>query len=115
MVIGSGLKDKLMGFIRGAGEREDPVIESVELDDYETRDKVLKGLRRMRRRQMDVVEKERLREDINRFNRRKASKDFVGLSLFDEKVTGLKGLKKGKGVGKQRLFAKSPFFSKGFK
>jgi len=110
MGISDTLQDKLKGFIKGTDPVESRVIESVELDDFETRDKVLKSMRRMRRRQMDITEKDKLRKDIDTFNQRKASKDFIGTSLFDGKINGLKGLKKGKKVGNQSFFNKGNFF-----
>ncbi len=106
MVISDALKDKLKGLVSGEPSVEGPNPFD-DRDDFETQDKVLKGMRRMRRRQMDIVEKDKLQNDINVFNRRKASKDFIGTSLFDTKITGLKGLKK---VKPQKMFGKSKFF-----
>ena len=46
------------------------------LGDFETRDKYLKSLRRQRRRQFDVVEKEKLKKQISSFEHKRNTAMF---------------------------------------
>lgn len=102
------LKDKLKGFIKGGGEaRVDPFAGQ---DDFETRDRVLKATRRLRRRQMDIVEKRQLDKTILAFNRREASRAFIGESLFK---TGMDGKSIKKKRAKQSFMDGSGFLGKG--
>lgn len=102
MAISDVLKDKLKGMFSVGFTPRDDLLDP--RDDYETRDKSLRAMRRMRRRQMDIVEKERLRKEMNEFKRRKDSKDFVGDSII--------GPKKKKFV-KQSFMSGDSYFRKG--
>lgn len=101
MVLSSGLRDKLKGLFSRSNNASNGFV-SEPVDDFETRDKVVKALRRQRRQQMDIVEKEGLRKSIQDFEIEKGKKDFVGDS-------GLVG----EGVGRRAKKVKNNFFGKG--
>ncbi len=112
MGLSESLKDKLKDFISGKSESSGEVVSAADdLDDFETRDKVVKALRRQKRRQMDIVEKDQLRNSIMAFDRKKASDDFIGKSLFDSSVGGI--IRKKKKSVNQGFMGGKDFFSKG--
>lgn len=59
--------------------RESSGQEGPELDDWETRDRGLKSMRRLRRRQLDLVEKEKLKKQINLFERNRTRREVFGI------------------------------------
>jgi len=88
------LGDKLKGALKGVSNigksyeaRNKGYFEG---DEYETRDKSLKALRRQRRSQMDIDEKKRLRDEINNFERRKTSEDIMGTPTLTRPQKGSK-------------------------
>lgn len=109
MGIGDILKDKLKGMLsKGFSSGEPEVVDG--RDDFETRDKTLKAKRRLRRRQMDTVEKRQLDKDILAFNRVEATKAFIGESLFNSTLDGSNRKKK---KADQSFMGGSSFMGKG--
>ncbi len=111
MGIGDLLKDKLKGMFSEGFSKDETTPVFDDRDDFETRDKTLKAKRRMRRRQIDIIERRKLDKDILAFNRGEARKAFVGESLFDSTMDGGKR-KKGKKVN-QSFMGGSGFLGKG--
>jgi hypothetical protein len=80
--------------------KKDAVVESVDVrDDWETRDKSLMALRRLRRRQLDEMERKQLVKDMSEYNQAK-SKAYLNDSSIFNSGGNLKSKKKFKG----RLF-----------
>lgn len=81
------LFEKLKGFVRnkldssGADEVREPVDLDV-LHGRETSDKSLMSLRRLRRKQLDEVERERLSRQVSNFNRERDKRAFFGFSIL---------------------------------
>lgn len=93
-----GIKDILerMGSMRQELKKE---VESEMLnpaDDYETRDKSLKLMRRQIRQQMDVEEKKKLRKRIDEYEKKRTREEVFGLKTAAKKEGYFKGSKKSK-------------------
>lgn len=108
MVISDFLRDKIKGVFNGERVGRDDLLD--ERDDFETKDKQLRALRRMRRRQMDIVERQQLKKDMDTFQRAKDRKDFIGESMFDSTLNGSVRKKK---VVKQAFMSSGNFLGKG--
>jgi len=66
-----------------------------ELDDSETRDKYLRSLRRERRVQLEVLEKEKLKQAITEFNKKRSRQYLWGVKdKLEKKETLIKEIKK---------------------
>lgn len=110
MGISDFLKEKIKDMATGQRAGRDDLLDPSE--DFETKDKRLRALRRMRRRQMDVVETKQLRKDMDAFQRAKDREDFIGDSSFNSTLSG--GVRKKKvSVVKQSFMGGSSFFGKG--
>jgi len=102
MSLGDKLKGALKGVSNLSKSYEARNSGHFEGDEYETRDKSLKALRRQRRSQMDIDEKKRLRDEINAFERRKTSEDIMGTPTLTMPQNAGKGVPrafKGKSKG----------------
>jgi len=99
MVISDFLKDKIKGILSNPIKGRDDDLDVG--DDFETKDKKLRALRRLRRRQMDIIETKQLRKTMDEFQRAKDREDFVGESMFNSTLDG--GTRKPK-ESKQNFF-----------
>lgn len=105
MVISDFLKERLKDiFSKERVPRDDSLDPR---DDFETRDKSLRALRRMRRRQIDVIERKQLTKVMDDFKQRKNREDFIGESSFNSTLSG--GTRKPKKV-KQGFMGRTKFF-----
>lgn len=84
MGIGSFLKEKLKNVGKGEGFGVTAVRQPPEYQYGErmTSDKKVIALRRLRNAQMDLVERRRLESSIRRFERQKASSEFMDNSIL---------------------------------
>ncbi len=91
MGISDFLKEKIKNMGSPTFGRDDDIDP---LDDFETRDKSLRAMRRLRRRQIDIIEKRTLKKTMDAFQRAKDRDDFIGESSFDSRLDGSKVVKK---------------------
>ena len=77
-------------FIKSKMKKAEDPVES--LSDDETRDKYLRSLRRQRRVQMEEVEKERLIQDIARFNKERTKRYMYGVNKGVNRMQAVKRL-----------------------
>lgn len=70
-----GIKETILAMGKKAFEKPEP---EPELSDDETRDKVLRGLRRQQRIQREKIEKIKLREQIAAFQKREVREELFG-------------------------------------
>ncbi len=99
--------DKIKKFRKENEQRQ--IETSPPLDDFETRDPSLKSMRRLRRRQEDIIEKKKLSRTIDNFERDRTRSEVFGITQHKES----KGLMKKMPIKKiSMLSSSSPFLKK---
>ena len=80
----------IVGKLKGMGKEEGDDRGGL-IDDDLTTDKVLKGLRRQRRTQLEEGEKEQLKKDIALFNKERTARFMFGMGSMAEEDKLLRG------------------------
>ena len=113
VVMAGWLVEKLRAYMdeRKQKKREEELIDMQRppLDDWETRDKSLRALRRLRRRQIDEVEKDQLNKAINAFNHQRDVRGLIG----DSPLSSDDASRRLRKAGKQRFIQGDSFLGRG--